>query len=151
MLCLMSRFWRKAFVVQYRLLALIDPLVRAWWRRFGLGNVVELRVARRAGGGSRSRLVGLLHVDDRLYVGHPNGPVGWTRDLEAAEEAVLVRRRHETVAVSAVRLPAGAEREAAIRATGQHPFPGNLVYRLGRRRVLAAGVFFRLTSRSGEG
>jgi hypothetical protein len=45
---------------------------------------------------------------------------------------------------TAVRLPMGDEREGAIRATGQHPFPGNLVYRLGRGHVRAVGVFFRL-------
>jgi hypothetical protein len=151
MLGLMSRFWRMAFVVQYRLLALIDPLVRAWWRRFGLGNVVELRVARRNGRGSRSRLVGLLRVDDALYLGHPNGPVGWTRDLEAAGEAVLIRPRDEEFAITARRLAVGDEREAAIRATNQHPFPGNLVYRLGRRHVRNVGVFFRVTTRAGNG
>ena len=36
------------------------------------------------------------------------------------------------------------ERERAIRATGQHPFPGNMVYRLGRRHVRSQGVYFRL-------
>jgi hypothetical protein len=147
----MSRFWRTAFVIQYRLLALIDPLVRAWWRRFGLGNVVELRVARRNGRGSRSRLVGLLRVGDGLYLGHPNGPVGWTRDLEAAGEAVVVRPRLEELPISASRLAVGDEREAAIRATDQHPFPGNLVYRLGRRHVRSVGVFFRVTPHNGQG
>jgi hypothetical protein len=46
---------------------------------------------------------------------------------------------------SAARLQPGEERERAIRATGQHPFPGNLVYRLGRGHVRRSGVFFRLT------
>jgi len=48
---------------------------------------------------------------------------------------------------SAARLALGDEREQAIRATGQHPFPGNLMYRLGRGHVRRHGVFFRLTSR----
>lgn len=37
----------------------------------------------------------------------------------------------------------GVEREHAIMATDQHPFPGNLIYRLGRRHVLAAGRYYR--------
>ena len=73
----MSSFWHHAFAVQYRILALIDPLVRRMWGRFGIGNVVEVRVARRDGKGDRSRLLGLLRVGDRRYLGHPNGDVGW--------------------------------------------------------------------------
>jgi hypothetical protein len=141
----MSRFWRSAFAGQYRILAIVDPLVRNWWRRFGLGNVVELRVRRRQGTGSRSRLVGILHAGEALYLGHPSGDVGWTRDLDAAGEGELVRPGRHTQRFAAQRLAPGTERDAAIQATGQHPFPGNLVYRLGRRHVRAAGVFFRVT------
>jgi hypothetical protein len=36
------------------------------------------------------------------------------------------------------------EYEAVIRATDQHPFPGNLIYRLARRHVRAAGIYYRL-------
>jgi hypothetical protein len=36
------------------------------------------------------------------------------------------------------------ERGDAIRATSQHPFPGNLIYRLGRGHIRAVGVFFRI-------
>jgi len=140
----MSRFWRHAFRLLYRILALIDPLVRRWWRRFGIGNVVELTVGRRDGGGHRSRLIGLLRVDERRYLGHPNGHVGWTRDLGAAGEGSLRWPREGPRRFQATPLTPGDEREQAIRATGQHPFPGNLVYRLGRRHVRAAGVFFRL-------
>jgi hypothetical protein len=144
MLCRVSRFWRKAYRVQYRILAIIDPLVRAVWRRLGIGNVIDFEVAHRDGGGSRTRLLGLLRVADRWYVGHPNGPVGWTRDLEAAGEATIRWHDGTAAGVRAQRLEPGEEREAAIRATGQHPFPGNLMYRLGRRHVRAVGVFFRL-------
>ena len=40
----------------------------------------------------------------------------------------------------------GLERrtQAAILATDQHPSPGDLAYRLGRRHVRAVGVFFRV-------
>lgn len=141
----MSRFWTAAFRLQYRILALIDPLVRAWWAQAGLGNVVELRVARRDGHGTRSRLVGILRADERLYLGHPNGDVGWTRDLAAVGAGELVWHDGERWPFTARPLPPGTERETAIRATGQHPFPGNLVYRLGRRHVRAVGVYFRIT------
>lgn len=145
----MSRFWRSAFSVQYRILASVDPLVRVWWRRFGLGNVVELRVRRRHVTGSRSRLVGILRAGEALYLGHPSGDVGWTRDLAAAGEGELVWAGRQAQRFAAQRLAPGIERDAAIQATGQHPFPGNLVYRLGRRHVRAAGVFFRLTLTDG--
>ncbi|MEP7361222.1 MAG: hypothetical protein ABI744_06565 [Chloroflexota bacterium] len=140
----MSSFWRGAFNVQYRLLARFDPAIRAVWRRGGIGNVLELRVARRDGKGERRRMLGLLHAGGGLYLGHPNGEVGWTRDLEAAGGGTLRYPNGVEWRFSAVRLPPGDEREQAIRATGQHPFPGNLVYRLGRRHVRRFGVFFRL-------
>jgi hypothetical protein len=140
----MSPFWHRAFRFQYWILARIDPLVVAFWRRFGIGNTVEVSVARRDGTGDRARLLGLLRVGDRRYLGHPNGDVGWTRDLAAAGEASYRWPRAEPVRFHGVRLADGPEREAAIRATWQHPFPGNVVYRLGRRHVRAVGVFFRV-------
>jgi hypothetical protein len=139
-----SGFWHAAFRVQYRILALIDPLVRRVWRTFGVGNILELRVAQRNGKGARSRLVGLLRVGDRRYLGHPNGNVGWTRDLEAAGEGILLWPDGMDWAFRATKLSPGPEREAVIRSTGQHPFPGNLMYRLGRVHVRRVGVFFRL-------
>ena len=139
-----SRFWRIGYRLLYRILALLDPLVRAWWRRFGLGNVVEVIVARRSGGDNRARLVGLLHADGRRYLGHPNGHVGWTRDLQAAGEGRLRYASGDEQSVRATLLEPGAEREAAIRATLQHPFPGNVAYRLGWGHVRAVGVFFRI-------
>jgi len=140
----MSGFWFRVFRVQYRILALIDPLVRAVWVRFGIGNVVELRVRRRMNAADRVRLVGLLRVGDRRYLGHPNGDVGWTRDLDASGEGSYRWSRAATSSFRAIRLAAGPERDAAIRATWQHPFPGNIVYRLGRGHVRRVGVFFRL-------
>jgi hypothetical protein len=141
----MASFWRAAFRLQYRILALLDPVVRAVWRRTGIGNIVELRVDKRNGKGVRSRMVGLLHAGDELYLGHPNGQVGWTRDLEAAGVGALRWPNGDELEFRARRLARGdPEREQAIRATGQHPFPGNMVYRLGRRHVRSDGVYFRL-------
>jgi hypothetical protein len=140
-----SRFWRTAFRLQYRILALIDPLVRRVWSGGGIGNIIELDVARRNGRGTRTRMIGVLHANGRNYVGHPNGDVGWTRDLEVAGSGLIRYPNGTTWQFAAQRLPRGGEREQAIRATGQHPFPGNLIYRLGRRQVRAVGVYFRLT------
>ncbi|HUG47557.1 MAG TPA: hypothetical protein VMP67_04025 [Candidatus Limnocylindria bacterium] len=141
----MSRFWPRALRAQYALLALLDPLIRRLWRRFGVGNVIEVRIARRDGAGQRSRLLGILHAGGGEYLGHPNGHVGWTRDLLAAGRATLVwPAGGELREVQATLLAPGPEREAAILATNQHPFPGNLVYLLARGHIRAVGVYFRL-------
>lgn len=140
----MPSFWRAAYRVLYRVLAWLDPAIRAFWRRAGIGNVVELRVPDRNGGPVRSRLVGLLHADGSQYIGHPNGDVGWTRDLAAADTAVIVHPNGAEWRFRATRLNEGDERERAIRATSQHPFPGSLAYRLGRGHIRNVGVFFRL-------
>lgn len=140
----MSSFWRRVFKVQYRLLAWLDRPIRAVWRRHGIGNVLELRVARRDGKGERRRLLGLLRAGDGLYLGHPSGHVGWTRDLQACGQAKLRHPNGAEWQFNATRLAHGEERERAIRSTGQHPFPGNLMYRLGRAHVRRRGVFFRL-------
>jgi len=132
------------FRVQYRVLAWLDRPIRAIWRRYGIGNVLELSVARRDGRAKRSRLLGLLHAGGRTYLGHPSGDVGWTRDLEAAGTGMLRYSNGTQWGFRATRLTVGAERDAAIGATGQHPFPGNLVYRLGRGHVRREGVFFRV-------
>lgn len=147
-----SRFWHAAFRLTYRILALIDPLVRAMWQRQGMGNVVELEVPRRSNPQtSRRRMVGILHADGRSYIGHPNGDVGWTRDLAVATEGTIHYFNGTTWQFNATPLERTEEREHAIRATSQHPFPGNLVYRLGRRQVRAAGVYFRLSDRHNIG
>jgi hypothetical protein len=132
------------FNLTYWILGRVDPLVRAFWRRFGLGNVMELTVARPVGDDTRSRLVGLLRADGHWYLGHPNGHAGWTRDLQAAGEATLRWHLGGPIDVRAELLRPGSEREAAVRATIQHPFPGNLIYWLGRRHVRSVGVFFRV-------
>ena len=137
-----SRFWHHWFPIQYRLIRLLDPFARTWWRGFGLGNVVELRVAGRRTGRQRRVLLGLLRDDDHWFLGHPNGDVAWTRNLEAAGTASLVFRAPTTVPVRATRLAPGALRDRAISSTGQHVFPGNLIYRMARRHILAAGTYF---------
>lgn len=141
----MQSFWRTAFRALYWFLAVMDPLIRSVWLNVGIGNVVELRVDKRNGSGARSRLVGLLRAGGELYLGHPSGHVGWTRDLEAAGQGILVWPEGDDLHFRVTLLDASDEqREQAIRATSQHPFPGNMIYRLGRGHVRREGVFFRL-------
>ena len=144
----MSRFWRTCFRALYRLLAFLDPLIRAVWGRIGIGNVVELEVAARSDPHKlRRRLVGILLAGGRTYIGHPDGDSGWTRDLREAGAGTLRYPgggtwRFKATLMDPVTAP--DDREAAIRATAQHPFPGNVIYRLARAHVRATGVYFRL-------
>jgi len=85
----------------------------------------------------------VLQVDGSWYVGHPNGRSQWVQNLAAAGIAVVNRRRSSTT-VRATELANGRERDRAIRATSQQPFPANLVYRAGRAHVAAQGAYFRL-------
>lgn len=137
-----SAFWARWLPIQYRLIRLLDPLIRVQWRGFGLGNVVELRVVGRRTGRPRAVLLGLLRDGDRWFLGHPNGDVPWTLNLEAAGTAELVFKPPGAVRVRARRLPAGDVRDRAIASTGQHVFPGNVIYRLARRHIRAVGTYF---------
>lgn len=137
-----SGLWRRYLRAQYRLIRLLDPFVHTFWRGYGLGNVVELRVPGRRTGRPRAVLLGLLRDGDHWFLGHPNGDVPWTRNLEAAGEANLVFSWPSNVRVRAIRLPPGQLRDRAILATGQHVFPGNVIYRLARAHVRAVGTYF---------
>ena len=136
------------FRALYRVLAWFDPLIRSVWRRLGIGNVVELRVAARADPTKqRSRMIGTLMAGGQTYIGHPDGDSAWTRDLRAAQRGVIRYHSGGEWPVRATLLDPiedRQEREQAIRATGQHPFPGNLIYGVGRAHVRATGVYFRL-------
>jgi hypothetical protein len=130
----------------YGFIRFMDPMIRSSWlvSGAGLGNVVELRVAGRRSGVYRRVLLTLLIDRDRWFLGHPNGDVGWTRNLDAAGTADVAFRRTAPITVRARRLEPGEERDRAIRATGQHPFPANFVYRLARAHIRAQGVFFSI-------
>src|SRR6185369_3758563 len=104
--------------------------------------IVELRVVGRRTGLTRSVPLGLLRDGGRWFLGHPNGDVPWTLNLEAAGTALLTVRPPTAIAVRARRLEPGELRDRAIAATGQHVFPGNLVYRLARAHVRAVGAYF---------
>jgi hypothetical protein len=133
------------FRVMYRLLRWLDPLIRRVYGSAGIGNVHELIVRSRRTGRERSLLLTLLRARGALYIGHPNGWVPWTRDLEAAGEGALRWQANEPLRFRPVLLPTGPEREVVIRATwSQQPFPANLIYSMARRHIRRVGVYFRL-------
>jgi hypothetical protein len=139
-----SAGWRLAFRAMYAALGIVDPLVRAWWRRVPLGNVVDLQVAGRRSGRTRPVLLGLLRDGGQWFLGHPNGEVAWTRNLAAAGEATVVLRPGRSIHVRATRLGPGESRDRAIRATSQHVFPGSLIYRLAWAHIRAVGAYFEI-------
>lgn len=123
----------------------MDPVIRPVWRMGWLGITARVHVRGRSTGKPRPILVGLLTVDGRWYVGHPNGATAWTRNLAAADQAQVEPRPGERTAVRPVLLEPGPERDAAILVTAlQQPFPGNLMYRAACRHILAEGAYFRL-------
>ena len=144
--------WNLFFRAMYRGLRIADPLVRWLWRRgWGLDRVVSLGVPGRVSRRERQLLVTLLTVGQHAYLGHPNGPAEWTRNVEAAGGGWITYGSSAPSAespafVRAIRLFGGPERDAVIRATwSQQPFPANLVYALARRHVRDVGVYFRIT------
>lgn len=123
----------------------MDPILRIAWSSGGLGITSRLSVRGRRTGRDRSVLVGLIQIDRRWYVGHPNGEVGWTANLRSAGGARVAPAPGAPVDVHAEPLADGPERDAVIRAAGeQQPFPANLLYRAARRHILSEGRYFRL-------
>jgi hypothetical protein len=146
-----SRAWSLGFRLLYRLLGLLDPLLGIVWHQAGLGNVIQVTIPGRSSGRPRRTLLGLLSSGGNWYLGHPNGPAQWTRNLDAAGGRLQIAWPGQApVSFRADPLPPGPEREQAILATDQHPFPGDVIYRLGRRHVLAAGRYYRLELDAGE-
>jgi hypothetical protein len=142
-----SAIWSAVFRVGYRLVQLLDPLIRSWLANGlpGLGRTVELRSVGRRTGRPRSVLLTLLTVDGRPYLGHPNGPVAWTANIRASGWAELDPPGPAGPRYAVVPLEPGPERDAVIRATWwQQPFPANLLYRAAARHVAAVGVYHRL-------
>ncbi len=140
-----SRVWAGGFRALYRTLGWMDPFLARWWGRFGLGNVVRVTIPGRRSGAPRETLLGLLVADGRWYLGHPNGHAQWTRNLDAAGGHLLITWPGQApIRFVARLLPRGPERERAILATRQHPFPGDLIYRLAREHVRAVGRYYRV-------
>jgi len=149
-----SRVWSLVFRVSYRLIRLLDPLIRSWVANGapGLDGIVELRTVGRRSGRPRRTLVTLLNVGERFYVGHPNGEAEWLANILAAGWADVDPPGAGGPRYSVDRVSPGAERDAVIRATWtQQPFPANLLYRVARRHVAAAGEYVRLTPTRADG
>jgi hypothetical protein len=139
--------WRLIWRAGYRLLQLLDPLIRRAWQAGSpsLRRVIELDLVGRRSGRPRPLIVTGLTVNGALYVGHPNGDVGWTRNVEAAGQVQIVSADGSGRQMRAIRLRPGPERESVIRATWlQQPFPANLLYRAASGHVRRVGVYFRL-------
>jgi len=136
-----AHWWR----AWYRMLRLGGGPLTRLAERPGFGNIVVLDVPGRRSGRPRRVPVGLLRVDGELYIGHPNGDTAWTLNVRDAPSLSLHSAWLADTRFRAAVLPPGAERDAVVRATfRQHPFPGNVLYRLAGRHVSSFGVFFRL-------
>ena len=145
MLRTVSRFWTPTLRLLYWVITRLQPFVRPLAERGGLGNVVKLIVVGRRTGRRRVVLLGLVRVDDGWYLGHPNGPVDWTRNLDAAGGATLILAFQPPIEIRPELLPLGEERRRVIAATWhQHVFPGNLLYWLARRHIFAVGRYYRI-------
>ena len=145
MLRRVSRFWSLTLRLLYRVITRLQPLVRPWAERVALGNDVEVIMAGRRTGRRRVVLLGLLRVDHGWYLGHPNGPVNWTRNLDAAGSATLVLAHQPPIEIRPELLPVGEERRRVIAATWhQHVFPGNVIYWLAQRHIFAVGRYYRI-------
>jgi hypothetical protein len=145
-----SRLWHSAFVVAYRAIRLLDPVIRAAWRRDvpGLGRTIDLVVTGRRSGRRRHTLLTMLSADDTWYIGHPNGDTDWTRNLEAARGAEIRASDGSANAVTGLRLRDGPERSSVVALTAsQQPFPANILYSLAGAHIQAVGVYFRLERR----
>jgi hypothetical protein len=130
----------------YGTLARFDPLIERFWRRFGIGNVVRVVIVGRRTGQRRPLFLGVLRVQDREYLGHPDQACDWTRNVEAAGGGELEEHDGRRRRFTATLLEAGPERDAVIRATfSQHPFPGGAVYWLLRGHIRSMGRFYRLS------
>ncbi len=141
----MSHLARAFWPRWYRAIGRIDPLLGRAWRRFGIGNVVQVVIPGRRSGTPRAVFLGLLRVGEGAYLGHPDVPCAWTLNLEAAGGGEMRFHRGRRLAFRATKLEPGPERDAVIRATfRQHPFPGTALYWLFRGHVRAQGRFYRV-------
>lgn len=142
-----SAVWSGVFRVSYRLLRILDPLVRSAVANDvpGLSGVVELRTIGRRTGRRRRNMTTLLRHEGRWYIGHPNGEAAWIRNAEASGWVEIEPPGRDGPRFSVHRLEPGPERDSVIRATArQQPFPSNLLYRAARRHIAAVGVYHRL-------
>ena len=136
-----SGAWSVYFRVQYRLIRLLAPIIGPFWRGYGLGNVVELRVVGWHSGRPRPILLGLLRSGDHWFLGHPNGDVAWTRNLEAAGGGACRCRGRRRSPSAPPGCPTGScatgdPRHVAAGVPRQHRLPAGPPPRPGGRYVL---------------
>jgi hypothetical protein len=140
--------WTRRFAIAFRTAP--HPLLRAI-RRAGIGTAEELVVRGRRSGLMRRLLITAIEDGGSWVVGHPNGMAAdWVKNLLAAEDPVLVTRRHGALHVTPNLLPAGAERDRAVEIlVNRVPFPISILYRAGRSHVRSTAAIIRLDVRPG--
>ena len=142
-----SRVWSVVFRGGYRLLRVLDPMIRSAVANElpGVSGIVDLRTIGRRSGRPRRTLTTLLSHDGRWYVGHPNGDAAWIRNAEASGWVEVEPPGRDGPRFAVHRLEPGPERDGVIRATAsQQPVPANLLYRAAQRHIAAVGVYHRL-------
>lgn len=142
-----SMVWSVAWPALYRIVRLLDPLIRSWIAGGlpGLDGIVELRYVGPQTGRPRRVLVTLLSTGGRWYVGHPNGQTSWLRAIQMSGSVEVEPPGAQGPHFRVEPVPLGAERDAIIRATAhQQPFPADLLYRAAQRHIAAVGVYVRL-------
>jgi hypothetical protein len=140
-----SGAWSHLWPTWYRLIRFTDGVLVPLTLSRGYGNLVLLHVPGRRSGVDRRVLLGLLHLGEQRYLGHPNGDTDWTLNVRATSRIALESADLPRTSFAPLVLAPGPERDAVVRAAfRQHPFPGNAIYRLAARHVFANGVFFRL-------
>ena len=134
------------FRVGYAVLRVADPLLRRMWATGTMGITAELTVAGRRTGRHHTVLAGLIYAGGTYYVGHPNGPAQWTRNLAARGDIRISLPGHPAFSARATRLaPRDPERSGAIEAAGrQQPWPASWLYAAAWRHIEAVGDYFRL-------
>ncbi|HLA16328.1 MAG TPA: hypothetical protein VJZ72_05455, partial [Candidatus Limnocylindrales bacterium] len=106
-----SRWWDLFFRASYRMVRILDPMIRAVRRAVPLATIEEILITGRTTGRERQVLVTLLTVEGRTYAGHPNGArASWVRNLVAAGQATIVYRDGRRIPVRAVLVAGGHER-----------------------------------------
>ena len=83
------------------------------------GRSPFLSLVGRRTGKPRPVSVAMIALDDRRYVGAPNGTTAWLVNLAAMDMVMLTIGREPTLAVRPTPLELGPERDAVIRAAGR--------------------------------
>lgn len=136
--------WRAAFAMARRTGPILSVLVRLGVPSY-YGQIATLSLVGRRTGKARAVFVAMIMVDDRRYVGAPNGTTAWLVNLAAMETVMLTIAREAPLAVHPTPLELGPERDAVISAAGRRgPVHVRPLYWASRRHVRRTGVYYRL-------